>query len=347
MRASGAPGRYDAQIGARGTVALGPALWSLAPIEKAAFGRPFARHVPATPPIARAAARVRSSEDTMRIETKGRTALKLATGLAVGMGLTAAYAAGTGHPEPWQMNMQTPVTEVAHSIVSFHNWLVWLITAISLFVLALLVIVIVRFNERANPTPSRTAHHSLLEVAWTIVPVLILVLIAIPSFRLLRLQLVEPKADMIVKATGHAWYWEYEYPGDQGGFKFDSNIAVEDFKDATPDRPRLLEVDNEVVVPVNKVVRVQVTAADVLHAFAMPSFGVKIDAIPGRLNETWFRAEREGVYYGQCSELCGQRHAYMPIVVRVVSEQAYAEWLTEAKTKYARIDNGTSLAEAR
>jgi cytochrome c oxidase subunit 2 len=283
----------------------------------------------------------------MRIETKGRTALKLATGLAVGMGLTAAYAAGTGHPEPWQMNMQTPVTEVAHSIVSFHNWLVWLITAISLFVLALLVIVIVRFNERANPTPSRTAHHSLLEVAWTIVPVLILVLIAIPSFRLLRLQLVEPKADIIVKAIGHAWYWEYEYPGDQGGFKFDSNLTVEDFKDATPERPRLLEVDNEVVVPINKVVRVQVTAADVLHAFALPSFGVKVDAIPGRLNETWFRAEREGVYYGQCSELCGQRHAYMPIKFRVVSDQAYAAWLADAKKKFAQADGPTKVAAAQ
>jgi cytochrome c oxidase subunit 2 len=177
--------------------------------------------------------------------------------------------------------------------------------------------------------------------------VLILVVIAIPSFRLLRLQLVEPKADIIVKAIGHSWYWEYEYPGDQGGFKFDSNLTVEEFKDATPDRPRLLEVDNEVVVPINKVVRVQVTAADVLHAFTVPSFGIKVDAVPGRLNETWFRAEREGVYYGQCSELCGQRHAYMPIKVRVVSDQAYATWLTEAKKKFAQAGGPTKLAVAQ
>jgi cytochrome c oxidase subunit 2 len=284
----------------------------------------------------------------MRIETMGRTALRLATTwFALGVGLTAALAAGTGQPDPWQINMQVPVTEVARSVVSFHNWLVWLITAVSLFVLALLVIIVVKFNERANPTPSRTAHHTLLEVAWTIVPVLILVVIAIPSFRLLRLQLVEPKADIIVKAIGHSWYWEYEYPGDQGGFKFDSNLTVEEFKDATPDRPRLLEVDNEVVVPINKVVRVQVTAADVLHAFTVPSFGIKVDAIPGRLNETWFRAEREGIYYGQCSELCGQRHAYMPIKVRVVSDQAYATWLTEAKKKFAQAGGPTKLAAAQ
>ena len=284
----------------------------------------------------------------MRIDTLGRTVLTLATaGAALGIGLTAALAAGNGAPVPWQMTIQTPVTDVAHSINVFHNWLVWLITAVSLFVLALLLVCVVKFNERVNPVPSRTSHNTLLEVAWTVVPVLILVVIAIPSFRLLRLQLVEPKADIVVKATGHSWYWSYEYPGDQGGFRFDSNLTVEDFKDATPERPRLLEVDNELVVPVNKVVRLQVTAADVLHAFAMPSFGVKIDAIPGRLNETWFRVEREGVYYGQCSELCGQRHAYMPIKVRVVSEQAYNAWLGEAKAKFAGAEGATRLAASR
>ncbi len=230
--------------------------------------------------------------------------------------------------------MQVPVTEVARSIVSFHNWLVWLITAVSLFVLALLVIIVVKFNERANPTPSRTAHHTLLEVAWTIVPVLILVAIAIPSFRLLREQLIIPKPDIIVKTTGHSWYWSYEYPADQGGgFTFDANMV--EAKDLKPGQPRLLTADNEMVVPLNKIVKVQVTAADVLHAFAMPSFGLKIDAVPGRLNETWFRAEREGVYHGQCSELCGNGHPYMPIQIRVVSDEQYAAWLVEAKKKYA------------
>jgi cytochrome c oxidase subunit II len=278
----------------------------------------------------------------MRIETMGRTALRLATtGLALGVGLTAALAAGTGQPDPWQMNMQVPVTEVARSIVSFHNWLVWLITAVSLFVLALLVIIIVKFNERANPTPSRTAHHTLLEVAWTIVPVLILVAIAIPSFRLLREQLIIPNPDVVVKVTGHSWYWAYEYPQDQGGgFRLEQRIHADpsDQAKALPGpngEPRLLAVDNEAVVPVNKVVKLQVTAGDVLHAFALPSFGLKLDAVPGRLNELWFKAEREGIYYGQCSELCGAYHAYMPIAIRVVSEERYAAWLAEAKQKFA------------
>jgi cytochrome c oxidase subunit 2 len=174
----------------------------------------------------------------------------------------------------------------------------------------------------------------MLEVAWTILPVLILVAIAIPSFRLLREQLIIPKPDVIVKTTGHSWYWSYEYPADQGGgFSFDSNMI--DAKDLKPGQPRLLAADNEMVVPINKVVKVQVTAADVLHAFAMPSFGIKIDAVPGRLNETWFKAEREGVYYGQCSELCGNGHPYMPIQIRVASDADYAAWLADAKKKYA------------
>jgi cytochrome c oxidase subunit 2 len=182
-----------------------------------------------------------------------------------------------------------------------------------------------------------------LEVAWTILPVLILVIIAIPSFRLLRNQLILPKADITLKTTGHAWYWEYEYPGDQGGgFKFDSNLVEE--ADLKAGQPRLLTVDNEIVVPVNKIIRMQVTAADVMHSFAVPSFGIKMDAIPGRLNETWFKAEREGVYHGQCSELCGQRHAFMPITVRVVSDTAYTAWLGDAKKKYASVGGGVKLA---
>ena len=237
--------------------------------------------------------------------------------------------------------MQTPVTDVARDMASFHTWLVWLIVGISLFVLVLLLVVIFKFSETKNPVPSRTSHNTMIEVAWTILPILILVAIAIPSFRILREQLVIPQADIVVKATGHAWYWSYEYPQDQGAFTFDSNLVEE--ADLKPGQPRLLAVDNEVVVPVNKVVKLQVTAADVLHAFAMPSFGIKIDAVPGRLNETWFKADREGVYYGQCSELCGARHAYMPITVRVVSEAQYASWLAEAKQKFASTD-GVKLA---
>jgi cytochrome c oxidase subunit II len=276
----------------------------------------------------------------------GRAAL---AGLAALGGLSlvagAAQAAGIGKPEPWQMDLQIPVTEIARDIYNFHHALNVIIFAITLFVLALIIWIVVRFNEKKNPVPSKTTHNSLLEVAWTVVPVLILVGIAIPSFRVLRAQLSDPKADVIVKVIGHAWYWEYEYPADQnGGFKFDANLV--EGADLKPGMIRQLSTDNEMVVPVNKVVKVQVTAADVMHSWAMPSFGFKIDAIPGRLNQFWFKAEREGVYYGQCSELCGQRHAYMPIQVRVVNDQQYAAWLTEAKQKYARLDGAEKLADA-
>jgi cytochrome c oxidase subunit II len=246
----------------------------------------------------------------------------------------SAWAA-FGQPEPWQLGLQKSASPVMDSLVSFHNFLLVIITLITIFVLALLVVVIVKFNARANPVPARTTHNTLLEVLWTVVPVVILVVIAIPSFRLLFFQLDTPPADVTVKATGKQWYWTYSYP-DHGKFEFDSLMLQDaDRKKITPEPPRLLAVDNAMVVPVNKVVRVQTIAADVIHAFAVPSFGIKIDAIPGRLNETWFKATREGVYYGQCSELCGKDHAFMPIEVRVVSEQAFAAWIEEAKKKYA------------
>jgi cytochrome c oxidase subunit 2 len=284
----------------------------------------------------------------MRIERAGHRSLARVVTIAalLGLGATTAMAAGTGVPEPWQMDMQLPVTDLARQAYRFHQWINWIIVSITLFVAALLGAVIFKFNDRAHPTPSRTTHNTMLEVAWTIVPVLILVAIAIPSFRLLREQLVIPKHDLVVKATGFAWYWGYEYPADQGGgFKFDSNMV--DPKDLKPGQPRLLAVDNEMVVPVGKVVRMQVTAADVLHSFAVPAFGFKLDAIPGRLNEMWFRADREGVYYGQCSELCGNGHPYMPITVRVVSEAAYTQWLQEAKTKFASTGAQPKLATAQ
>jgi cytochrome c oxidase subunit 2 len=285
----------------------------------------------------------------MRIEASGyRSAIALFTAaVAFVLGFGEAFA-GTGAPSPWEATMQGMVTEVGRDMSSFHTYLVWLITIICLFVLGLIVVIVVRFNEKANPTPSRTTHNTLLEVAWTIVPVLILVAIAIPSFRLLRLQLVVPNPDIVVKVTGYAWYWGYEYAADQGGgFKFDSNMV--EAKDLKPGQPRLLTVDNDMVVPVNKIVKVQVTAADVLHSFAMPSFGIKVDAVPGRLNETWFKADQVGTYHGQCSELCGNGHPYMPITIRVVSEQDYAAWLTESKAKFASADSASpvKLADAQ
>jgi cytochrome c oxidase subunit II len=239
--------------------------------------------------------------------------------------------AGLGQPSPWQLGFQQSASPVMDNVIWFHDFLLWLITAIALFVLVLLIVVIVRFNAKANPTPSKTTHHTMLEVAWTLVPVIILVAIAVPSFKLLFLQQTIPPADLTIKATGKQWFWSYTYPDQK--FEFDSLMLRDG--DRKPDQPRLLAVDNEIVVPVNKVVRVQVIAADVIHAFAVPSFGVKVDAVPGRLNETWFRATREGVYYGQCSELCGKDHAYMPIAVRVVSEQAFAAWVADAQKKFA------------
>ncbi len=251
----------------------------------------------------------------------------------------ATLAVGSAHangiPQPGQIGFQDPVTPIAEEMQVFHNWILLpIIIGISVFVLGLLAYVIIRFNEKANPTPSRTTHNSTLEVIWTVLPVMILVVIAIPSFRLLTHQVVVPPADVTVKVTGKQWYWTYNYPPDQGGgFEFNSYLLPQD--SLKPGDIRLLSVDNEAVVPVNKVVRLQVTAADVIHSFTIPSFGIRIDAIPGRLNETWFKAEREGIYYGQCSKLCGQDHAYMPIAIRVVSDEDYAAWLAEASKKFA------------
>jgi len=248
----------------------------------------------------------------------------------------SAYAE-VGQPKPWEMTLQESATPVMDNIIWFHNFLLVIITIITLFVLALLVIVMVKFNAKSNPVPSRTTHNTLIEVAWTLIPVLILVAIAVPSFRLLFLQLDMPKADLTVKVTGKQWYWSYSYP-DHGKFEFDSLLAQDK-------QPRLLAVDNEMVVPVNKVVRVQTTGADVIHAFAVPAFGIKIDSIPGRLNETWFKATKTGMFYGQCSELCGKDHAFMPIAVRVVSDQEFAAWVETAKKKYAA-NPGNTYASA-
>lgn len=269
----------------------------------------------------------------MSVGHMGRWLLGLAFSAAALMSGGLASAEELGQPQPWGLDLQGAATPVMESIQSFHNGVLMVITAITLFVLALLVIVVVRFNERANPVPSRTTHNTMIEVAWTLIPVLILVSIAVPSFRLLFQELDIPKPDLTVKVTGKQWYWSYAYP-DNGKFEFDSLLAQDK-------KPRMLAVDNELVVPVNKVVRVEITGSDVIHSFGVPAFGIKIDAIPGRLNETWFKATTTGVFYGQCSELCGRDHAFMPIAVRVVSDQEFATWVESAKKKFATLPGST------
>jgi cytochrome c oxidase subunit II len=243
----------------------------------------------------------------------------------------AAFA-GLGQPSPWQMGLQDSASPVMDDITSFNAFLFWITTGIAVFILVLLGIIIVRFNSRAHPVATRTTHNTVLEILWTIVPVIILATIAVPSFRLLFVELDVPKPDLTIKATGKQWLWSYNYP-DNGNFGFDSTVVAD--KDLKPGQPRLLTVDNEMVVPVNKIVHVLVTGADVIHSFAVPSFGIRIDAVPGRLNDTWFKATREGTYYGQCSELCGVDHSFMPIVVQVVSEADFNAWVAQAKQKFA------------
>ena len=268
-----------------------------------------------------------------------------ATALIFGILSASAGAAfaGLGQPTPWEIGLQDAASPVMADIISFHNFVLWIITGITAFVLILLLIIIVRFNARANPTPSRTTHNTPLEIIWTIVPVIILVLIAVPSFRLLFLQLDEPKPDLTIKATGKQWFWSYTYP-DNGNFEFNSLVVAD--KDLKPGQPRLLTVDNEVVVPVNKIVHVLVTGADVIHSFAVPSFGIKIDAVPGRLNDTWFKATIIGMFHGQCSELCGKNHAFMPITVRVVSDKDFTAWVADAKKNFSSNDSAPPNAFA-
>lgn len=254
----------------------------------------------------------------------GLFAIAFAVGHLDGGFIASAFADGI--PVDRQLGLQEAATPVMADIRSFHTLLLVIITAIVVFVTMLLVYVMVRFNRKANPTPSKTTHNTLLEVAWTVLPVMILVIIAIPSFRLLYKEVVVPEAELTIKATGYQWYWGYEYP-DNGDVSFDANLVAD--ADLKPGQPRLLATDNQLVVPVDTTVRMIVTGADVIHSWAVPSFGVKIDAVPGRLNETWFRAVKTGTYYGQCSELCGQAHAFMPIDIKVVTKEEFAAWIAE------------------
>jgi cytochrome c oxidase subunit 2 len=261
----------------------------------------------------------------------------------IGAGIFAAVLgwsqAALALPYNYQMGMQPSASPVMDRIESFHTLLLYIIVAITIFVGALMLWIVVRYNKRANPIPSKTHHNSLLEVAWTIIPVIILVIIAVPSFKLLYYEAEIPTPDLTIRAIGKQWFWTYEYPGANAKFTYDS-LGLSDDAAKKAGEPRLLGVDNVVVVPVNKVVEVETTGADVIHSWAVPQFGVKMDAVPGRLNHTWFKATRTGTFYGECSELCGAKHAFMPIEVKVVTDAEYAAWLTTAKKKYAALDNG-------
>ena len=244
-------------------------------------------------------------------------------------------------PVDYQTGFQPAASPVMEQIEDFHRLLFWICTAVSLFVLALLVWIVVRYRAGANAVPSKVHHNTILEVAWTLIPVIILVFIAVPSFRLLYFEANIPKPDVTIKAIGKQWFWTYEYPGSAAGFTFDS-LGLSDADAAKANKPRLLGTDNAMYVPVNKVIQIDAIGADVIHSWAMSQMGVKMDAVPGRVNSTWFKATHTGVFYGQCSELCGARHAYMPIELHVVSDAEYAAWLAESKTKYAALENGAT-----
>ena len=247
-----------------------------------------------------------------------------------------------GAPEPWQLNFQPAASPVMEMIESLHDLLLFIIVAISAFVLGLLGYACFRYRANRNQVASRRTHNSVLEIAWTAIPVLILVVIAIPSFKLLYFMDRAANPEMTLKAIGHQWYWSYEYP-DNGNFTFDAYMIAD--QDLQEGQPRLLEVDNRVVLPVDTDVRILVTATDVIHAWAMPALGVKMDAIPGRLNETWLRIEQPGIYYGQCSELCGDYHGYMPIEIEAMAKDAFEAWTKQAQEEFARADDGITVAD--
>jgi cytochrome c oxidase subunit 2 len=272
--------------------------------------------------------------------SKGRwkaphSALAAAVGLT---GLGASGHAGSGQPSSKQIYFQDAVTPIAEEIHRVHDFVNWIIVAITVLVMLLMVYVMWRFSEKRNPHPSRTTHNTTIEVLWTVVPVLILLVIAIPSFKLLYAQYTYPPPDLTIKAVGHAWNWTHEYPDQK--ISVDSVMLQDDEREAVIKSgmpanqvPRNLAVDNEILVPVNKVVHVLATSTDVIHAWTIPSFGSKMDAVPGRITATWFKATKEGIYFGQCSELCGKDHAFMPIAVRVVKDKVFEDWATAVKSR--------------
>ncbi len=260
--------------------------------------------------------------------------MKLFFSVIVGICLLSPSAyAELGLSEDWQLSFQEPATYLMSDIISFHSYILMpIITGISILVLFLLLYIAFRFNSSRNHTASTTTHNTVVEILWTVIPVILLIIIAIPSFRLLYVSETIPKADLTIKAIGNQWYWSYEYP-DYGDIVFDANMLNDD--ELSDPKLRLLETDTQIVVPVNKVVKLQITSNDVLHAWTIPAFGVKMDAVPGKLNETWFKANKEGIFYGQCSELCGPKHAFMPINVKVVSDKEFEDWIGFAEEEYA------------
>ncbi len=251
-------------------------------------------------------------------------------------------AALANQPKDYQLGFQPAATSLMKDLAWLHDYILLpVIIAISVFVLFLLIYIVIKFRESKNPQPSKTTHNTLLEVVWTVIPCLILVVIAVPSFKLLYKQEVIPKADVTIKAIGYQWYWGYEYPDEKIAFE---SVMIES-KNLKPGQLRLLSTDTKIVIPVNKVVKVLITSNDVNHAWTVPAFGVKKDAIPGKVNQIWFNVEKEGVYYGQCSELCGIKHAFMPIEVHVVSDEKYAAWLVEAKKKFAMEESTNRIAK--
>lgn len=246
----------------------------------------------------------------------------------------AEPALATGQPLPWQLGLQEAASPSATHINAFHDMMLWIITAISVFVLLLLVWVVIRYNSKANPEPQQFTHNVLIEVIWTVIPIIILVIIAIPSFRLLYYTDHVENPDMTLKIIGRQWYWDYEYP-DHEGIAFSSYMIADEDIDESKGETRLLSTDTKIVLPIDTNIALQITAGDVIHAWTVPALGVKLDAVPGRLNETWVRIEKPGVYYGQCSELCGKDHAYMPIEVHAVTKEEFEQWLITAKEEFA------------
>lgn len=246
--------------------------------------------------------------------------------------LFIASSALASKPKPWQIDFQEAASPIMAELHNFHNFLMIISTAIVLFVIFLIVYVLIRFNAKCNPIPSKVTHNTAIEIIWTVIPIIILVIIAIPSFRILKMAEHTPSADMTIKVVGSQWYWTYSYP-DYDNIEFDSYMIQDE--DLKPGQLRLLEVDNRIVVPEGATIKFLITAADVIHSFAVPSLGLKTDAVPGRTNEAWTRIDKKGVYYGQCSELCGVNHGFMPIAIEVVSKEDFAAWIKQAKIKFA------------
>ena len=242
-----------------------------------------------------------------------------------------SVAFATGQPVPWQLGLQKPASPIMEELYHFHDFLIIVGCAIVILVFCLLLYVMIRFNARANPVPMKFSHNLMVEVIWTTIPIIILIIIAIPSFRILKFYETVPKCDMTIKVVGSQWFWTYSYP-DHGNFTFDSYMIQDE--DLKPGQPRLLAVDNKIVVPQGAKIKFLITAADVMHSFAVPALGVKTDAVPGRTNETWTQINKQGIYYGQCSELCGVNHGFMPIAIKVVSQEEFDRWIKEAKQKF-------------